>query len=86
MELFFEGIRGHADSNSRHTESERYEVLKDCLDSLRRQTRTDFSVILIDNGSTDGSADYVTQNYPGVRVERFSENRGFAVQLTRGSV
>ena len=24
--------------------------LKDCLDSLRQQTRTDFSVILIDNG------------------------------------
>ena len=58
--------------------------LKDCLDSLRRQTRTDFSVILIDNGSTDGSADYVAQNYPGVRVERFSENRGFCGAVNAG--
>ena len=58
--------------------------LKDCLDSLRRQTRTDFSVILIDNGSTDGSADYVAQNYPEVRVERFSENRGFCGAVNAG--
>ena len=58
--------------------------LKDCLDSLRRQTRTDFSVILIDNGSTDGSADYVAQNYPGGAVERFSENRGFLRAVNAG--
>ena len=33
--------------------------LKDCLDSLREQSRQDFSVMIIDNGSTDGSAEYV---------------------------
>lgn len=58
--------------------------LKDCLDSLRHQTRKDFSVILIDNGSTDGSADYTEQNYPEVRVKRFSENRGFCGAVNEG--
>ena len=33
--------------------------LKDCLDSLRIQSRQDFRVILIDNGSSDGSVEYV---------------------------
>ncbi|MFR3322208.1 MAG: hypothetical protein ACLTSZ_15105 [Lachnospiraceae bacterium] len=65
MELFFEGIRGHADSNSRHTESERYEVPEGLSGFAAAADPTDFSVILIDNGSTDGSADYVAQNYPG---------------------
>ena len=29
--------------------------LKGCLDSLQAQTTRDFSVLVVDNGSTDGS-------------------------------
>ena len=32
-----------------------YRYLKRCLDSIRQQTFTDFSVLLMDDGSTDGS-------------------------------
>ena len=42
--------------------------LKDCLDSLMEQSRQDFSIILIDNGSGDGSAEYVESHYPEVQV------------------
>ena len=49
--------------------------LKACLDSLRRQTLQGFSVILIDNGSEDGGADYVEANYPEVTLRRFETNR-----------
>lgn len=58
--------------------------LKDCLDSLMEQSRQDFSVILIDNGSGDGSADYVELHYPEVLVKRFPENRGFCGAVNEG--
>lgn len=55
-----------------------------CLDSLRVQTSQDFSVILIDNGSTDGSAEFVQTRYPEVTVRRFEENRGFCAAVNEG--
>ncbi len=58
--------------------------LKECLDSLREQSRQDFSVILIDNGSTDGSADYVESHYPEVTVRRYETNRGFCCAVNEG--
>ena len=35
-----------------------------CLDSLERQTVKDFRVLLVDNGSTDGSVEEVKKAYP----------------------
>lgn len=58
--------------------------LKDCLDSLRAQSRQDFSVIMIDNGSEDGSADYVESCYPEVAVRRFQSNTGFCHAVNEG--
>lgn len=58
--------------------------LKGCLDSLRAQTMQDFSVILIDNGSEDGSADFVESNYPEAVVRRFEKNRGFCAAVNEG--
>ena len=58
--------------------------LVDCLDSLRAQSRQDFSVILIDNGSVDGSAEFVKEEYPEVAVKCFSENRGFCGAVNEG--
>lgn len=53
------------------------EHLAVCLRALRRQTFTDFEVILVDNGSTDGSQDYVCEHFPEVRLVELGENRGF---------
>ncbi len=55
-----------------------------CLDSLTRQTRKDFSVILIDNGSQDESVDFVRKQYPEVTVCCFDENRGFCAAVNEG--
>ena len=52
--------------------------LKECLDSLAAQTYRDFETILVDNGSTDGSAEYVRDNYFWVRLLALHENTGFA--------
>ena len=52
--------------------------LPDCLTSLRSQTFRDFEVILVDNGSHDGSVAYVRDCFPEVRVIALPENIGFA--------
>ena len=51
--------------------------LETCLTALRRQTFRDFEAILVDNGSEDGSAEYVREHFPEVRLIALKENRGF---------
>ena len=51
--------------------------LDDCLNALRRQTFTDFEVILVDNGSTDGSQEYLRDHFPEVRLLELGRNHGF---------
>jgi GT2 family glycosyltransferase len=48
-----------------------------CLNSLRRQTFTDFEVILVDNHSRDDSLDLLKRDYPEVKVIALDQNRGF---------
>ncbi len=58
--------------------------LPGCLEGLRAQTFRDFAVLLVDNGSTDGSVDFVQEHYPEVEVIAFAENRGFAPAVNAG--
>nr|MDA8219853.1 glycosyltransferase family 2 protein [Dehalococcoidales bacterium] len=48
-----------------------------CLHSLLADRRQDREIILVDNASTDGSADYVEQAFPQVRLIRNERNEGF---------
>ena len=54
------------------------EHLPECLESLQNQSFRDFEVILVDNGSIDGSLSYLRENQPWVRVVPLAGNRGFA--------
>lgn len=46
----------------------RWQYTRDCLLSLRQQTRTDFRVVVVDDGSTDGTAGMLAQEFPEVEV------------------
>lgn len=52
-------------------------LLPECLEGLARQTFRDFDTVVVDNGSTDGSVQFVKDRYPWVKVIALSENVGF---------
>ena len=58
-------------------------LLRACLESLARQSDAEFETIVVDNGSTDGSAE-VAEGEFGARVIRNTENRGFCAANNQG--
>lgn len=56
----------------------RIELLKKCLYALENQTRLLDEIIVVDNGSTDRSADYVEQDHPNITLFRTGKNLGGA--------
>ena len=58
--------------------------LPDCLRSLALQTRPADEVIVVDNGSRDGSLEYLRDEHPTVRVLSQGRNTGFAYAANRG--
>lgn len=58
--------------------------LGDCLKSLRKQSFQDFKVIMVDNGSSDGSISVVKRDFPEVQIIGLSDNTGFANAVNVG--
>ncbi len=62
-------------------------VLGDCIRSLRATTSPDAcEIIVVDNGSTDGSVAALAAEHPGVRVISNLVNRGLAAANNQGIV
>jgi GT2 family glycosyltransferase len=54
-------------------------VIDGCLTSIYRETTNiEFEIIISDNGSSDGSPQFVREKYPDVRVIENETNLGFA--------
>jgi GT2 family glycosyltransferase len=62
----------------------RRELLRGCLLALEAQTLRDSETIVVDNGSTDGSAEMVLSEFPSVVLIRNAENRGFCAAINQG--
>ncbi len=51
--------------------------LDECLTSVTNQTYKDYEVIVADNCSTDGSQDFIKENFPSVILLCLDQNYGF---------
>jgi GT2 family glycosyltransferase/glycosyltransferase involved in cell wall biosynthesis len=54
------------------------QYIQDCLDSLLDQDCPDLELLVVDNGSTDGTPELVSEQYPMARLIRNDRNLGFA--------
>ena len=56
----------------------------ECLDSVGRMSYPHFKVLLVDNGSTDGSVEAVRAQFPGVEILASRTNLGYAAGCNLG--
>lgn len=56
------------------------QLLKDCIDSLKNldYPSSNYEIILVDNGSSDGSVTFLREHYPEVKTVQNEKNYGFA--------
>ncbi|MDD5043302.1 MAG: glycosyltransferase family 2 protein [Patescibacteria group bacterium] len=60
-------------------------LLQKCLESIYRETKNiSFEIFVIDNASTDGSAEMVRNNFPQVKLIVNKKNEGFAKGNNQG--
>jgi GT2 family glycosyltransferase len=52
--------------------------ISECLDGLRAQTYKSFEIVVVDNGSTDNSVDFISRSYPDVALIPLEKNYGFS--------
>lgn len=55
-----------------------------CMQSLRKQTIKNFEIIVVDNGSVDGSIPYIKEKYPEIILIDMKENTGFSGAVNAG--
>jgi GT2 family glycosyltransferase len=61
------------------------EILRQCLQSIYTSTHSiGFEIIVIDNGSSDGSVEMVRQGFDCVKLVTNTDNRGFAAANNQG--
>lgn len=58
------------------------DLLKECIDSIRNYTLVPFEIIIVDNGSTDGTVNYCIQER--LRLISIPRNLGFPVACNYG--
>ncbi len=58
--------------------------LAGCLDSLATQSYPQIEIVVVDNGSADGSVEFLQEQYAHVKLATFPVNTGFSVAVNRG--
>ena len=62
----------------------RWELSRRCIEHLLASS-VDVHVIVVDNGSVDGTPDRVREQFPQVELIEFAENRGYGVAANAGA-
>jgi GT2 family glycosyltransferase len=58
--------------------------LSGCLGSLHNQDLSGFKIIVVDNGSTDSSVQFIKSHYPEIEIIELPHNAGFAKAVNIG--
>lgn len=58
--------------------------LKKCLTTLAKQTYQNLEIIVVDNGSTDTSVEFIKKNFPKVKILQLPKNSGFPKANEKG--
>lgn len=58
--------------------------METCMKSLEQQTFQEFEVIVVDNASSDGSVEYIKENYPNINLIQMDTNTGFSKAVNVG--
>lgn len=54
------------------------ELLSECVPSVFSSVYPNYEIILVDNGSTDGSVEFIREKYSEVKIIKLDRNYGFA--------
>ena len=60
------------------------ELIENCVDSLLAQTYPNLEIVIVDNGSDDGSLEFIKQTYPQVKLIEYQSNKGFCHAINHG--
>lgn len=58
--------------------------IENCIKALDKETSTRYHICVVDNGSNDGSREWVEENCPQVQVISLGENTGFCGAVNAG--
>ena len=62
------------------------DVIIECIQSLLDQDRSEIEVIISDNGSKDGSIEYLQRSFPSIKIIENGKNLGFGSAINKGLV
>lgn len=60
------------------------DIIEDCISSLYQQNFSDMEIVVVDNGSKDGSMALVEEKFPQVHTLYMNENAGWGAGSNRG--
>ena len=60
------------------------DVIGQCIQSILNQNRPNIEIIVSDNGSNDGSVNFIRDRFPSVKIITNGENLGFGSAVNRG--